>query len=64
MKTYLAITTAVFGLLTIAHIWRAVVEPSARHPAFIVITIFSALLCLWGGRLFIATRSHSEPRAS
>lgn len=64
MKTYLAVTTVIFGLLTIAHIWRAVVEPSARHPGFIVLTGLSALLCIWGGRLFMATRPHSEPRAS
>jgi hypothetical protein len=64
VKTYLAITTALFGLLTIVHVWRAIVEPSARAPWFILITGLSALLCLWGGRLFIAMRSHSDPSAS
>lgn len=60
MKTYLAVTTALFGLLTIVHVWRAVVEPSARDPWFIVITIVAALLCLWSGRLFVAMRSPSN----
>ena len=56
MKTYLALTSALFGILTIVHLWRAVVEPSARNPWFVVITALSALLCLWGGRLFFAAR--------
>jgi hypothetical protein len=63
VKTYLAVTTALFGLLAIVHVWRAIVEPSARDPWFVAITVVAALLCLWGGRLFIGLRSHSEPRA-
>lgn len=58
MKAYLAVTTTLFGLLTIVHVWRAVVEASARDPVFIVITVFSTLLCLWGGRLLLAPHAH------
>lgn len=61
MKIYLAVTTAIFGLLTILHVWRGVVEPSARNVWFVVITVLSALLCLWGGRLLVASRSRAEP---
>lgn len=61
MKAYLAITTALFGLLTIVHVWRAAVEPSARDPVFFAITGVSTLLCLWGGRLLLATRSPPNP---
>jgi hypothetical protein len=57
VKTYLAVTTALFGLLTIIHLWRAAVEPSARDPWFIAITALAALLCLWGGRLLMTARS-------
>jgi hypothetical protein len=60
MKTYLAVTSALFALLTILHVWRAAVEPSARNPWFVVITAASAFLCLWGARLFIATRSDAR----
>jgi hypothetical protein len=58
MKGYLAVTSALFGLLTVVHIWRAVIEPSARDPWFIAITVCSMLLCLWGVRLLMQ-RSHS-----
>ena len=61
MKIYLAITTAIFGLLTILHVWRGVAEPSARSVWFVVITVLSALLCLWGGRLLVASRARAEP---
>ena len=54
---YLGLTSALFGLLTMVHVWRAVVEPKARDPWFIAITVVSALLCLWGGRLLLSTRA-------
>jgi hypothetical protein len=60
MKWYLGVTTALFGLLTAVHIWRAFVEPGARNPWFFAITACSMLLCLWGGRL-LTTRSQGRP---
>ena len=52
MKAYVALTTVIFALITMAHIWRGVVE---RHlvsePWFILITLFGAALFLWGVRL-------------
>jgi hypothetical protein len=48
MKAYLITTGSVFGLLTVLHIWRAIVERHlATEPWFILITIASAALCLW-----------------
>ena len=43
------VTGAVFGLLTVAHVWRAIVESGliAREPWFILITALSAALCIW-----------------
>ena len=61
MKMYLAATTAIFGLLTIVHIWRAVVEPSALNPWFIATTVISALLCIWSGRLYMNARRREAP---
>jgi hypothetical protein len=49
MKAYLLTTGAVFGLITLAHVWRAVAESwqLARDPIFLLLTALSAGLCLW-----------------
>lgn len=54
MKAYVATTGAVFGLLTLAHIWRVIEEgrPLATDPWYVLITIASAALCIWAVRLF------------
>jgi hypothetical protein len=53
MKTYVITTGTVFGLLTVAHIWRAIVEGPqlATDPSFVVITIAAGALCVWAWRL-------------
>jgi hypothetical protein len=52
MRIYVITTGAVFGLLTLAHIWRGVEERHlATEPWFILITVASAALCLWAFRL-------------
>jgi len=53
MKAYLMVTSAVFGLITVAHIWRIIAENPhlAVEPWFILLTLFAAGLCLWGLRL-------------
>ncbi len=60
MKPYVITTGAVFGLLTIAHIWRMIAEgPHVSHdPAYILITAIAAALALWAARvLMVASRS-------
>lgn len=54
MKAYVATTGAVFGLLTLAHIWRVIEEGHAlaTDPWYVLITIASAALCIWAVRLF------------
>lgn len=47
MKAYLALTALLFGLLTVLHIWRAIVEPEARNPWMIGIAVLAAVLCGW-----------------
>lgn len=49
MRTYVITTGAVFGLLTLAHLWRIVGENPhlASDPFFIAITAVSAALCVW-----------------
>jgi hypothetical protein len=57
MKVYVVTTGAVFGLLTAAHIWRAIEEGPhlATEPSFVVITIAAASMCLWACRLLWPT---------
>jgi hypothetical protein len=53
MKAYLVTTGAVFGLITLAHVWR-VVEEGRRlvtEPLYIVLTVAAAALSLWAWRL-------------
>lgn len=59
MKTYVLITGVIFGLLTVVHIWRMMVEPElATDPWFILITLASATLCV--GAWWVARR-RSQP---
>ncbi len=53
MKAYLMTTSAVFGLITLAHIWRVIAENPhlALEPWYILLTLAAASLCLWGLRL-------------
>jgi hypothetical protein len=53
MKAYVITTGAVFGLLTMAHIWRAIEEgpQMAKDPWFSLTTVVAAALCLWAVRL-------------
>ena len=53
MKAYVMTTGAVFGLLTLAHIWRIVAEGPhlATNPSFVLITVAAATLCVWAWRL-------------
>jgi hypothetical protein len=53
MKAYVMTTGAVFGLLTLAHLWRIVEEGPrlATDPGYVLITLAAAALCLWAWRL-------------
>ncbi len=53
MKSYLLTTGTIFGLITIAHVWRVIEEGVhlARDPWFVLLTIVSAGLSLWAFRL-------------
>ena len=53
MKTYVAATGAVFGLITVAHVWRVIEEGSrlATDPWYVLLTFATAALSLWAWRL-------------
>ena len=56
MKAYLATTGTVFGLIVVAHVWRAVAEGPAiaKSPVFILLTVAAAALSVWAWRLLAA----------
>ena len=59
MKVYVGITGAIFGLITVAHIARMVVEPHTRTEAsYIALTALSAALCVWAMSLL---KSRAKP---
>jgi uncharacterized membrane protein len=49
MKAYIITTGIIFGMITVAHIMRFVMEGSrlATEPVFILLTLLSAALCVW-----------------
>jgi len=55
MKAYVITTGVVFGLITLAHIWRVIEEGSrlARDPWYVLLTVATAALCLWAVRLLV-----------
>ena len=53
MKAYVITTGVVFGLLTLAHILRIIMEGPglAKDPFYILITVATAVMCIWAWRL-------------
>jgi len=52
LKAYVITAGIVFGLLTLVHIWRIIVEPNlATDPWFILITLASGALCFGAWRV-------------
>ena len=53
MKFYIRTTGAVFGLITLMHIWRMIAEwpRLAKDPWYILLTLLAAALAVWAWRL-------------
>ncbi len=48
MKAYITTTGAIFGLLTLAHVWRIIEERHlASDPWYLLITVAAAALSVW-----------------
>lgn len=48
MKTYVLTTGIIFGLITVAHLWRMIEERQmATEPWYVLITVATAVLCVW-----------------
>lgn len=58
MKAYVMTSGAIFGLITLAHIWRVLEEGTqlATEPWYVLITLAAAGLCLWAWRLLRTLR--------
>lgn len=54
MKAYILTSGAIFGLLTLAHIARIVVERRSlmNEPAYIAITLAAAAMAVWAFRAY------------
>ncbi len=60
MKAYLVTTGVVFGLITLAHIVRMVMEGPhlLKEPLYVVLTLVTAGLSVWAWRLLrVASRT-------
>jgi hypothetical protein len=53
MRAYVITTGAVFGLLTLMHVWRVIAEGVylLKDPWWILITLAAAALSLWAWRV-------------
>jgi len=55
MRAYIAVTTVVFALITVGHIWRGTVERSLlSQPWYIGTTLLGAVLFAWVLLLLLA----------
>ena len=46
MRTYVLVTGIIFGLIVVAHVWRAAAE-GHLHAEVIALTMLAAALCGW-----------------
>ena len=53
MKAYVTTTGAIFFLLTLVHLWRAIEEGPGllKNPWWVFITLAAAALSIWAWRL-------------
>ena len=53
MKVYVMTTGVIFGLVTLVHLWRAVVEGAslASQPGFVLATVVAAAFTVWAWRV-------------
>lgn len=63
MKTYVMTTGSLFGLLTVAHLWRMIEERQmATEPWYILITVAAGIMCLWAWRLVRRSTESPQPK--
>ena len=65
MRPFLLVTSIVFGLVTIAHVWRMIGESAAlaKDPWFIMLTVIAAALAIWAAVLYRRARHGAQPNS-
>ena len=60
MRLYVVTTGVLFGIVTLAHVWRMIEEGRsvAANPWYLVITILTAVLAVWAWRV---ARGRAQP---
>ncbi len=63
MRPYLLVTSIVFGLVTVAHIWRMIGESAAlaKDPWFLALTVVAASLSIWSAVLYRRAQHRAQP---
>ncbi|HSQ30346.1 MAG TPA: hypothetical protein VLN49_10885 [Gemmatimonadaceae bacterium] len=63
MRPYLLVTSIVFGLVTVAHVWRMIGESAAlaREPWFLALTVVAAGLSIWSAVLYRRGQHGAQP---
>ena len=63
MRPYLLVTSIVFGLVTVAHIWRMIGESAAlaKEPWFLTLTVVAAGLSIWSAVLYRRAQHGGQP---
>ena len=57
MRAYVLTTGILFGIVTLAHVWRMIQErPMATAPWYILITVATGALAVWAWRLLRRSR--------
>jgi hypothetical protein len=53
VKSYVMTTGSIFGLITLAHVWRVFQESPrlATEPWYLLLTLAAAAMCLWAWRV-------------
>jgi len=61
MKLYVIVTGILWGIITILHVVRIVLESRrlATDPSYIVLTLITAGLCVWAIQLILRSRKSS-----
>ena len=57
MRAYVLTTGILFGIVTLAHVWRMIEErPMATAPWYVLVTVGTGALCFWAWRLIRRSR--------
>ena len=54
MKAYVLTTGIIFGLITVAHVWRAIVEHMdlTKEPWYVLLILVTAALSFWAWKTY------------